>query len=184
MDRQGVKAWKWKGRWLAGMLVALLAACHSPAANPQPAGVVELDGDGRAVSLEEKPIAPRSNLAVTGLYFYDNHVLDIAESLEPSPRGELEITDVNRHYMKQCRLHVETLGRGFAWLDTGTHKSLLQAQTFVEAIQERQGLKVACIEEIAFRSGWIARGDLERLGAEMQNNSYGEYLLRIANEQH
>jgi len=147
-------------------------------------GVIAFDEAGAVVGIEEKPSKPRSNYAVTGIYFYDNRVLEIAASLEPSPRGELEITDVNLAYLKSGDLHVEQLGRGIAWLDTGTHTSLLQAQTFVEAIQERQGLKVACIEEIAFRSGWIARGDLERLGAEMQNNSYGEYLLRIANEQH
>ena len=147
-------------------------------------GVIAFDEAGAVVGIEEKPSKPRSNYAVTGIYFYDNRVLEIAASLEPSPRGELEITDVNLAYLERGDLHVEQLGRGVAWLDTGTHTSLLQAQTFVEAIQERQGLKVACIEEIAFRSGWIARGDLERLGAEMQNNSYGEYLLRIANEQH
>lgn len=152
--------------------------------DPERYGVIEFDEAGAVVGIEEKPSKPRSNYAVTGIYFYDNRVLEIAASLEPSPRGELEITDVNRVYLESGDLHVEQLGRGIAWLDTGTHTSLLQAQTFVEAIQERQGLKVACIEEIAFRSGWIARGDLERLGAEMQNNSYGEYLLRIANEQH
>ena len=152
--------------------------------DPERYGVIEFDEAGAVIGLEEKPSKPRSSYAVTGIYFYDNRVLEIAASLEPSPRGELEITDVNLAYMESGDLHVEQLGRGVAWLDTGTHTSLLQAQTFVEAIQERQGLKVACIEEIAFRSGWIARGDLERLGAEMQNNSYGEYLLRIANEQH
>ena len=152
--------------------------------DPERYGVIEFDEAGAVVGIEEKPSKPRSNYAVTGIYFYDNRVLEIAASLEPSPRGELEITDVNLAYLESGDLHVEQLGRGVAWLDTGTHTSLLQAQTFVEAIQERQGLKVACIEEIAFRSGWIARGDLERLGAEMQNNSYGEYLLRIANEQH
>ncbi len=151
--------------------------------DPERYGVVEFDEEGAVVGIEEKPSKPRSNYAVTGIYFYDNRVLEIAASLEPSPRGELEITDVNLAYLESGDLHVEQLGRGVAWLDTGTHTSLLQAQTFVEAIQERQGLKVACIEEIAFRSGWIGREDLERLGAEMQKNSYGEYLLRIANEQ-
>ena len=151
--------------------------------DPERYGVVEFDEEGAVVGIEEKPSKPRSNYAVTGIYFYDNRVLEIAASLEPSPRGELEITDVNLAYLESGELHVERLGRGVAWLDTGTHTSLLQAQTFVEAIQERQGLKVACIEEIAFRSGWIGREDLERLGAEMQKNSYGEYLLRIANEQ-
>ena len=152
--------------------------------DPERYGVIEFDEAGAVIGLEEKPSKPRSNYAVTGIYFYDNRVLEIAASLEPSPRGELEITDVNLAYLESGDLHVEQLGRGVAWLDTGTHTSLLQAQTFVEAIQERQGLKVACIEEIAFRSGWIARGDLERLGVEMQNNSYGAYLLRIANERH
>ncbi len=151
--------------------------------DPERYGVVEFDEEGAVVGIEEKPSKPRSNYAVTGIYFYDNRVLEIAASLEPSPRGELEITDVNLAYLESGDLHVEQLGRGVAWLDTGTHTSLLQAQTFVEAIQERQGLKIACIEEIAFRSGWIGREDLERLGAEMQKNSYGEYLLRIANEQ-
>ena len=152
--------------------------------DPERYGVIEFDEAGAVIGIEEKPSKPRSNYAVTGIYFYDNRVLEIAASLEPSPRGELEITDVNLAYLESGDLHVEQLGRGVAWLDTGTHTSLLQAQTFVEAIQERQGLKVACIEEIAFRSGWIARGDLERLGVEMQNNSYGAYLLRIANERH
>ena len=151
--------------------------------DPERYGVVEFDETGAVIGIEEKPDKPRSNYAVTGIYFYDNRVLEIAASLEPSPRGELEITDVNLAYLESGDLHVEQLGRGVAWLDTGTHTSLLQAQTFVEAIQERQGLKVACIEEIAFRSGWIGREDLKRLGAEMQKNSYGEYLLRIANEQ-
>ena len=143
-------------------------------------GVVEFDATGRAVGIEEKPIAPRSHYAVTGLYFYDNRVLEIARRIKPSARGELEITDVNRAYLETGDLRVEVLGRGVAWLDTGTYQSLLLAQTFVEAIQERQGLKIACVEEIAFRKGWISRDALAALGAEMKNSSYGDYLRRIA----
>jgi glucose-1-phosphate thymidylyltransferase len=143
-------------------------------------GVVEFDATGRAVGIEEKPIAPRSHYAVTGLYFYDNRVLEIARRIKPSARGELEITDVNRAYLETGDLRVEVLGRGVAWLDTGTYQSLLLAQTFVEAIQERQGLKIACVEEIAFRKGWISRDALAALGAEMKNSSYGDYLQRIA----
>jgi glucose-1-phosphate thymidylyltransferase len=143
-------------------------------------GVVEFDADGRAIGIEEKPLVPRSPYAVTGLYFYDNRVLDIARQIKPSARGELEITDVNRAYLEAGDLHVEVLGRGVAWLDTGTYQSLLLAQTFVEAIQERQGLKIACLEEIAFRRGWISRDALAALGAEMKNSSYGDYLSRIA----
>ena len=143
-------------------------------------GVVEFDASGRAVGIEEKPVVPRSSYAVTGLYFYDNRVLDIARKIKPSARGELEITDVNRAYLDAGELRVELLGRGVAWLDTGTYQSLLLAQTFVEAIQERQGLKIACIEEIAFRKGWISRDALAALGAEMKHSSYGEYLRRIA----
>jgi glucose-1-phosphate thymidylyltransferase len=148
--------------------------------DPERYGVVEFAADGRAVGIEEKPRAPRSNYAVTGLYFYDNRVLDIAKRIQPSARGELEITDVNRAYLERRELRVEILGRGVAWLDTGTYQSLLLAQTFVEAIQERQGLKIACLEEIAFRKGWITRDALAALGAEMKNSSYGEYLRRIA----
>ena len=143
-------------------------------------GVVEFDATGRAIGIEEKPAQPRSPYAVTGLYFYDNRVLEIARGVKPSARGELEITDVNRAYLEAGALHVEVLGRGVAWLDTGTNHSLLLAQTFVEAVQERQGLKIACLEEIAFRKGWIAREMLAALGAEMKNSSYGEYLCRIA----
>jgi len=150
--------------------------------DPERYGVVEFDPDGRVLGIEEKPDQPRSPYAVVGIYFYDNDVLEIAAGLAPSPRGELEITDVNRAYLERGDLHVELLGRGVAWLDTGTHQSLLQAQTFVEAIQERQGLKVSCIEEIAFRNGWIDRAALEKLGAEMGKSGYGEYLLRIARE--
>jgi glucose-1-phosphate thymidylyltransferase len=148
--------------------------------DPERYGVVEFDAGGRAVGIEEKPKVPRSPYAVTGLYFYDNRVLDIARKIKPSARGELEITDVNRAYLDAGELRVELLGRGVAWLDTGTYQSLLLAQTFVEAIQERQGLKIACLEEIAYRRGWISRDDLMALGAEMKNSSYGDYLRRIA----
>jgi len=150
--------------------------------DPERYGVVEFAPDGRVLGIEEKPEKPRSHYAVVGIYFYDNRVLDIAAGLEPSERGELEITDVNRAYLEWGDLRVETLGRGVAWLDTGTHASLLQAQTFVEAIQERQGLKVACIEEIAFRNGWIDAEQLLRLADELGKSGYGEYLERVARE--
>jgi glucose-1-phosphate thymidylyltransferase len=146
--------------------------------DPARYGVVELDGDGKAISLEEKPKAPRSNYAVTGLYFYDNQVLDIAAGLRPSKRGELEITDVNRVYMERGQLWVEMLGRGFAWLDTGTETSLLQAADFVRTIEERQGLKIACLEEVAFHKGFITAEQLETL-AKSFTNSYGRYLLGL-----
>ncbi|MEO8054229.1 MAG: glucose-1-phosphate thymidylyltransferase RfbA [Acidobacteriota bacterium] len=150
--------------------------------DPQRYGVVEFDAKGRAVGLEEKPPAPRSNYAVTGLYFYDNRVLDVAANLKPSPRGELEITDVNRAYLATGDLHVEILGRGMAWLDTGTHEALLQASNFIQAIEARQGLKVACPEEIAWNAGWIASEDVARLAARMNKNEYGAYLLRMLEE--
>ena len=150
--------------------------------DPQRYGVVEFADGGVVVGIEEKPERPRSNYAVTGIYFYDNQVLDIAAKLEPSQRGELEITDVNRAYLAREELCVELLGRGVAWLDTGTNASLLQASNFVETIQERQGLKIACLEEIAFRNGHITREDLEKLGAEMKNSQYGAYLTRLARE--
>ena len=150
--------------------------------DPQRYGVVGFDAQGRATSLEEKPSAPKSNYAVTGLYFYDNSVLDIAARLKPSPRGELEITDLNRVYLDQKRLHVEKLGRGVAWLDTGTHDALLQASTFIQVIEERQGLKVACLEEIAFGLGYIDADQLRALAQPMRNNDYGRYLLRVADE--
>ncbi len=147
--------------------------------DPERYGVVELDATGRALSLEEKPLKPRSPWAVTGLYFYDNDVLDIAAGLRPSPRGELEITDVNLRYLERGDLHVERLGRGYAWLDTGTHESLLQASQFVQTLEERQGLMLACVEEIAWRMGYIDAAQLERIAAPMRKNSYGQYLLRL-----
>jgi len=146
--------------------------------DPRRYGIVELNGDGRPISIEEKPSSPRSDYAVTGLYFYDNEVLDIARALRPSARGELEITDVNREYLGRGQLHVEVFGRGFAWLDTGTHASLMQAANFVQTIEERQGLKIACLEEIAYRKGFIDAGQLERL-ADSFNNGYGEYLREV-----
>jgi glucose-1-phosphate thymidylyltransferase len=147
--------------------------------DPERYGVVEFDAEGRAIGLEEKPQAPRSPYAVTGLYFYDPDVVEIARGLKPSPRGELEITDVNIAYLRAGTLHVEKLGRGIAWLDTGTHEALLQASTFIQAIEERQGLKVACLEEIALRMGYITAEDVERMAATMRNSSYGQYLLRV-----
>jgi glucose-1-phosphate thymidylyltransferase len=149
-----------------------------PVKDPERYGVVQLDASGLAVSLEEKPKQPKSRLAVTGLYFYDNQVLDIAANLQPSPRGELEITDVNRIYMEKRELSVEVMGRGIAWLDTGTHDSLLEASAFVQTIEKRQGLKVACPEEIAYRAGFIDAGELETLAASLRND-YGEYLREI-----
>jgi glucose-1-phosphate thymidylyltransferase len=151
--------------------------------DPERYGVVEFDAEGRAVGIEEKPSKPRSNYAVTGLYFYDNRVIDIAKNLEPSPRGELEITDVNVEYLRTNDLHVELLGRGVAWLDTGTYESLLQASNFIQAIQERQGLKVACLEEIAYHQGFIDLDGLFALARKMKNNQYGQYLLRLAQEE-
>jgi len=150
--------------------------------DPERYGVVEFDANGQAISLEEKPDQPKSNFAVTGLYFYDPQVVDLAKSLKPSRRGELEITDLNRLYLEQNNLNVETLGRGYAWLDTGTHDSLLQASNYIATIQERQGLMVACPEEIAYRMGYISRSELAELGAVMRKNSYGEYLLHLAGE--
>lgn len=147
--------------------------------DPKRYGVVEFDQTGRAVSLEEKPEAPRSNYAVTGLYFYDNDVVDIAKAVRPSARGELEITDVNRAYLERGDLQVEKMRRGFAWLDTGTHESLLQAATFVETIQDRQGLKIACIEEIAYRMGHIDGEQLLRLARPLMKNDYGKYLEQL-----
>ncbi len=151
--------------------------------DPERYGVVSFDEQGRALEIEEKPRQPKSHFAVTGLYFYDNDVLDIAAELRPSARGELEITDVNRVYLQQQRLHVELLGRGVAWLDTGTHESLLQAAMFIEALESRQGLKVACPEEIAFRCGYIDSAQLEKLAAPLAKSGYGTYLLEIARGQ-
>lgn len=150
--------------------------------DPARYGVIELDSGGRPVSIEEKPAAPRSSYAVTGLYFYDNDVISIAESLQRSARGEYEITDVNRHYMLRGSLRVRVLGRGTAWLDTGTHETLLDAGAYVSAIEKRQGLKIACPEEIAFRNGWIGASRLCELAAEMCRNPYGDYLARLARE--
>ena len=150
--------------------------------DPQRYGVVEFGPDGKALSIEEKPAKPRSNFAVVGLYFYDNRVLDVAANLRPSARGELEITDVNRAYLEMGELHVETLGRGIAWLDTGTPQSLMQAANFIQAIEERQGLKVSCPEEIAYKLGYIDRAALVAAGESMRNNDYGQYLLRLAEE--
>jgi glucose-1-phosphate thymidylyltransferase len=147
--------------------------------DPQRYGVVGFDERGTAISLAEKPAAPKSSYAVTGLYFYDNLVVDIASRLKPSARGELEITDTNRAYLERGLLHVEKLGRGTAWLDTGTHESLMQASSFIQAIEERQGLMIACIEEIAFRMGYIAAADLARLARGMESSAYGQYLLRL-----
>jgi glucose-1-phosphate thymidylyltransferase len=147
--------------------------------DPERYGVVAFDGEGRAISLEEKPKAPRSTWAVTGLYFYDNRVLDIAANLKPSARGELEITDVNRAYLELNALHVEKLGRGIAWLDTGTHESLQQASGFIQVLQERQGLMVSCLEEIAYREGWMTAEDVRRIAEPMKKNEYGQYLLRM-----
>ena len=153
-----------------------------PVLDPERYGVVEFDPEGRAVSLEEKPERPKSRYAVTGLYFYDNEVLDIAASLRPSGRGELEITDVNKRYLEMGRLEVVTMGRGYAWLDTGTHESLLEASQFIEVIERRQGLKVACPEEIAYRMGYITAADLEALAMPLAKNGYGQYLLRLLTE--
>ena len=150
--------------------------------DPERYGVVEFNPDGRVLSLEEKPPRPRSNYAVTGLYFYDPQVVDIAAGLTPSARGELEITDVNRAYLEQNALNVEVLGRGTAWLDTGTHESLLQAANYIEAIEQRQGLKVSCVEEIAYRMGYITAAQLEQLARPLSNNGYGQYLLDLLDE--
>jgi glucose-1-phosphate thymidylyltransferase len=153
-----------------------------PVRDPERYGVVEFDDDGRAISIEEKPKQPRSHYAVPGLYFYDNRVLEIAANLRPSDRGELEITDVNRHYLERGQLRVSVMGRGIAWLDAGTHESLLQAANFVQAVEERQGMMISCPEEIAFRLGYIEAGQLVSLAREMDGNQYGQYLLRLAHE--
>jgi glucose-1-phosphate thymidylyltransferase len=150
--------------------------------DPERYGVVEFDAKGRAMSIEEKPAHPKSNYAVTGMYFYDPQVLGIVENLKPSPRGELEITDVNRAYMERGQLDVEVMGRGIAWLDTGTHASMLEASQFIETVEKRQGLKIACPEEIAFRKGFVDGAQLERLAEPMRKNEYGRYLLEILQE--
>ncbi len=153
-----------------------------PVKDPSRYGVVEIDDQDRAISIEEKPVKARSNYAVPGMYFYDNQVVQRVETLKPSKRGELEITDLNRLYLKEGLLKVKVLGRGIAWLDAGTHESLLQAATFVQTVEERQGLMIACPEEIAYRQGWINAGELEAIGHKMANNSYGAYLLQLLKE--
>jgi glucose-1-phosphate thymidylyltransferase len=151
--------------------------------DPERYGVVELGKDGRAISIEEKPAHPKSHYAVTGLYFYDRDVVSIAKEIKPSARGELEITAVNDAYLQRGKLHVEVMGRGYAWLDTGTHESLIQASVFIQTIEERQGLKIACPEEIAFRSGWISADDVRRLADPLRKNVYGQYLLGLLKEE-
>ena len=153
-----------------------------PVHDPERYGVVEFDSTGNAISLEEKPLQPKSRYAVTGLYFYDNQVIDIARNLKPSHRGELEITDVNRHYLEMGQLQAEVMGRGHAWLDTGTHESLLEASMFIQTIEKRQGLKVSCLEEIAYRQGYIDAAQVEKLAQPLKKNAYGQYLLAMLHE--
>jgi len=153
-----------------------------PVNDPERYGVVEFDGDGKAVSLEEKPKQPKSRYAVTGIYFYDNQVVEIAENVRPSARGELEITDVNRRYLEMGQLTTEVMGRGMAWLDTGTHDSLLEASSFIHTIEQRQGLKIACLEEIAYRQGYIDKAQMELQATKLGKSSYGEYLRRVLDE--
>lgn len=152
-----------------------------PVRDPERYGVVDFDEAGRAVNLEEKPLQPRSHYAVPGIYFYDSQVVEMAANLKPSPRGELEITDLNRLYLERGQLNVEVLGRGYAWLDAGTHEALLQASTFIQAVEERQGMMISCPEEIAFRRGYIDRDQLLKAAEKYKNNSYGNYLNRLAN---
>jgi glucose-1-phosphate thymidylyltransferase len=150
--------------------------------NPERFGVAEIDEQGGVVSLEEKPAEPRSNFAVTGLYFYTNEVVDVADSIVPSPRGELEITDVNKHFLRRGKLFMQQLGRGFAWLDTGTHESLFDASRFVEVVESRQGVQIACLEEIAWRKGWISSERLAELAEPMKASAYGKYMLKLAQQ--
>ena len=159
---------------------AVVFAYHVDA--PEQYGVVEFDAGKKAISLEEKPKAAKSNYAVTGLYFYDSKVVQLAHDLKPSPRGELEITDLNRIYLEHDELSVQIMGRGYAWLDTGTHDSLIQAANFVQTVEQRQGFMIACPEEVAFRQGWIGREDLTKMGQALKNNGYGQYLLKLAAE--
>lgn len=166
----------------------ILQSCQDPkggiifayqVADPDRYGVVEFDHNLKAISIEEKPVKPKSNFAVPGLYFYDNSVIEVAKHLRPSPRGEYEITDVNKYYLEKGNLYVRSMGRGFAWLDTGTHQSLMQAGQFIQVIEERQGLKIGCIEEVAYEMGFIDRAQLEKLGYQYAKSGYGEYLLRL-----
>jgi glucose-1-phosphate thymidylyltransferase len=150
--------------------------------NPQRYGVISFDADGKVLDIEEKPAKPKSNFAVTGLYFYDNDVVEIAKSIKPSVRGELEITDVNKAYLKRGDLHVERIGRGAAWLDTGTHESLMDAANFIKVVEDRQGLKIACLEEIAYRKGYITAEQVRKIAEPLSKNGYGEYLLRLIDE--
>jgi glucose-1-phosphate thymidylyltransferase len=176
------------GQGLAGKLQAAAQLIEGalifayPVRDPQRYGVIEFDDHGRALSIEEKPEKPRSHYAVPGLYFYDHQVEEMAANLKPSARGELEITDLNRGYLERGQLRVETIGRGVAWLDAGTHESLLQAANFVQAVEERQGMMISCPEEIAYRMGYITEGDLRRLAQAMDNNEYGRYLLHLPEE--
>ncbi|WP_296126577.1 glucose-1-phosphate thymidylyltransferase RfbA [Pseudomonas sp. Ga0074129] len=173
------------GQGFGPMLRAAAARCKGATVfgyqvkDPERFGVVEFDENKRAISIEEKPQKPKSHYAVTGLYFYDNDVVQIAKQVKPSHRGELEITCINQVYMQRGDLNVELLGRGFAWLDTGTHESLLEAGLFVETIEKRQGYKIACLEEIAFTNGWLSSNDLKRIGQSLSKNSYGQYLLSL-----